>query len=362
MRRVGVLFWAWGASLAGSSGCDGGATAAVCSDGVVGSGEECDDGNLLAGDGCDPACRLEAGADAGADAGPDAVPDEGLDAEADAASDGPLVIAGGDVSGSWCGPSQVNASVTVPAGETLEICAGSVVTFAPEAAMTVAGTLALRGTAGARVTLTSSAQWPGLVVSGTLDGAFADFRNAARCVDGRRGSAITIGDSTFEGCDASIRVASGGTFDRTVVRGGAALGISGGILRMTDSSIDLGHRGTPPDCTNFDAGGAVLDHVRIGGCHCPLHVNRTTEEVTVTNSVFDEAAVPVMIAQSTATFHGNHFLGSGPGMMDIGGSIAADVAGNYWGGGAPDISTSDPGQFTGTADYSTGPIPGAGPR
>lgn len=31
----------------------------ACSDGVLGPGEQCDDGNLIAGDGCSPECTLE---------------------------------------------------------------------------------------------------------------------------------------------------------------------------------------------------------------------------------------------------------------------------------------------------------------
>jgi cysteine-rich repeat protein len=35
------------------------ADATGCGDGVLGPGEECDDGNTMSGDGCDPACRVE---------------------------------------------------------------------------------------------------------------------------------------------------------------------------------------------------------------------------------------------------------------------------------------------------------------
>ncbi len=33
----------------------------ACGDGVAGSGEECDDANAVAGDGCSPGCTTEAG-------------------------------------------------------------------------------------------------------------------------------------------------------------------------------------------------------------------------------------------------------------------------------------------------------------
>lgn len=38
---------------------DGGDTNAVCGDGALAAAEECDDGNLTPGDGCDAACRLD---------------------------------------------------------------------------------------------------------------------------------------------------------------------------------------------------------------------------------------------------------------------------------------------------------------
>ena len=59
-----------------------GGTVAMCGNREVERGEECDDGNLAAGDGCSPVCRFEidAGADAGVDAGD-------LDARADVPRD-----------------------------------------------------------------------------------------------------------------------------------------------------------------------------------------------------------------------------------------------------------------------------------
>ena len=49
----------------------GQAKRATCGDGVLDDGEQCDDGNLAAGDGCSPTCRIEptAGGGGGCDAG-----------------------------------------------------------------------------------------------------------------------------------------------------------------------------------------------------------------------------------------------------------------------------------------------------
>src|SRR5262249_22987184 len=124
---------------------------------------------------------------------------------------------------------------------------------------------------------------------------------------------------------------------------------------------DLQHPSQAPDCTDWSGGSATLDHVRFTGCHCPLHFNSTTSPITVTNSIFDAASVPVMIAASTATFSHNHIIG-GLHMGDIGGSIHANVAGNYYGGHAPNVSSTDNTQFMGLTDFSTTPFTDVGPR
>jgi hypothetical protein len=63
------------------------------------------------------------------------MPDAG---RSDAGADAPVVpfdagpemeVAGGSVMGSWCGAVHVTANATVDAGQTLTICAGSVVRF-----------------------------------------------------------------------------------------------------------------------------------------------------------------------------------------------------------------------------------------
>jgi cysteine-rich repeat protein len=49
---------------AGTLDADGGAGgigSAVCGNGILESGEHCDDGNVVAGDGCSPLCELEEG-------------------------------------------------------------------------------------------------------------------------------------------------------------------------------------------------------------------------------------------------------------------------------------------------------------
>lgn len=301
-------------------------------------------------------------------------PDGGASDAAIAVDGGPPVVAdagparverGGDVSGSWCGAVDVTGTVTVPVGSTLTVCAGSILRFATRAGMTVGGTLVLAGTAARRITMTASGtRWPGIDASGTVSGDFTDVSAAVTGVLGRTASVVRLDDSSIATSTTTVTLANGGTFDRTRLIGGGAITITGGVLRMTDSVIDQLHPIDAPDCTIWGGGGAVLDHVRLTGCHCPLHINRTTLPLTVTNSILDGATNPVMISNTTATFHGNHFDGVGVLMLDIGdgNGIVADVADNYWLGSAPDIATARPDQFRGTAMYSTTPLAGVGPR
>lgn len=275
-------------------------------------------------------------------------------------------VAGGPVSGRWCGRYSVLGDVEIPAGEILELCPTAVVAFEEGASLTVSGTLRATPVEGeGPAVLSADDLWGGIRVDGAVEGALR-IERATLCLDGTQGSRIDLTDSTLEGCQAGIRLAAGGTFTRTRILGGSTVYVSGGILSMSDSTLDLGHPTRSPDCTSVSGGGLILDHVRFTGCHCPIHINRADATVSVSASIFDGAAVPMMIARTSgATFSGSHFLGTGPGIQDIGGSsgeIQAHVAGNYWGGDAPDIDTGDPSQFTGADTWLDAPIDGVGPR
>lgn len=298
----------------------------------------------------------------------------GLDAGTDAGQDAPLADAGpemdvaaGDVSGSWCGAIHVTGAVTVPTGETLTVCAGSIIRFDATAELTVQGTLVLDGTAAARVTLRSDDVWPGLNVSGSVQATFSDVTQATRCVLGTATSTISFEDSTLVAAGASgpvARLANGGRFDRSSLLGGGTIAITGGVLAMTDSVIDQMHGPRTPDCTDWAGGGMTLDHVRITGCHCPIHINSADEVVSITNSILDGATNPIMIANCDATITHNNFSGTGTLVLDIGdgNGIIADVSDNYWDGGAPDVGTTRPDQFTGTDVSSTTAFTDVGPR
>lgn len=313
-------------------------------------------------------------ADAGRDAGllardaftttPDAASfDTGPRADA-----GSMSISGGDVSGDWCGTIEVTGSVTVPLGSTLSLCAGASVRFASGVGMTVNGTLALPGARELPITLDAAERWVGLVVSGTVDGAFVNIAHANQAVDGRAGSVITLNDSTISTSGATLRLANGGTFDRTAIRGGSTVFITGGMLRMSDSILDLEHDTLTPDCTDWTSGGAILDHVRFTGCHCPIHIVHSSLEFTITNSILDGATNPVMIADSVATFTNNDLIGISSLVLDIGAGrsgIECNLAGNYWEGpmgNVAQIGTSNPSQFTGGDVVLAARVPGAGPR
>jgi hypothetical protein len=296
----------------------------------------------------------------GADAGTGSDPDSGVGEPVN-----PTVVSGGDVSGEWCGAIQLDGTANVPAGQTLSICPGTTISVKgaiPPVRLTVQGSLQINGSESSRVRFTNSGGWDGIKVSGTLQGAGLEISGATLCLDGQSGSTIDLEYVEISGCQRTMQLSNGGSFRHANVHGSSTVVIAGGMLRMSDSVIDVGRALSGPDCTSVNGGGLELDHVQFTNCHCPLHINRTTDQVTITNSIFDGASVPVMIANSDALFSGNNFISSGPEFMDIGGGITANIAGNFWGGDAPRISTSNRSQFTGTGDYAASPIPGAGPR
>ncbi len=268
------------------------------------------------------------------------------------------------MSGVWCGAVRVLDTVTIRDGEELEVCAGSTVTFDGEmgTALVVQGTLRVRGEAGNSVRMVGARPWRGLRVGGTFDADHLLLSDGANCIEGTDTASITVRDARLEACQTAFALAGGATFERTHVQGGASVRITGGILRMTDSVIDLGHPRQSPDCTNFAGGGAVLQHVHFRGCHCPLHINSAPEGIDVRDSVFDEAAYAVMIARTEAVFRGNHFAAGMDHFLDIGGDFSADLAENYFQGDAPRLASGDLSQFTGAEDYSEEPFDDVGPR
>lgn len=272
------------------------------------------------------------------------------------------VLAGGDAAGRWCGHITLQGTVTVPAGQTLAVCAGSEVEAVGGAtALVVLGTLEVQGTAELPVRFGGDG-WRGLRVGGIFNGQHFELTGAAQGIEGGPESSIFARHALITDCDQALVLANGGRFDNSTLRRGNALQISGGVLRMTDTLVTLEHDTRSPDCTNFDGGGAVLDHVRFTGCHCPLHINAAPEGVVVTNSIFDGAANPVMIAQTEADLRGNHFEGTDAHLLDIGGGFRADITGSYFGGGAPRLSSRNQAQFVGADQFSATPIPGVGPR
>lgn len=275
----------------------------------------------------------------------------------------PSDIAAGDVSGAWCGAVSVLGDVVVPVGQTLTVCAGATVSFTAGSSLTVRGTLQVDGTSAAPVFFYAAAadRWPGIGAQGTVVATYFDVSGAAVALETLAGADVTVTRGWLHDNDYGLRIGGGGTFDHVAVSGGSTVSMSGGQLSMTDSIIDLIHPTLSPDCTNFSGGGATLTHVRFTGCHCPLHFTHTDGDVTIADSLFDGAAVAMMIAETRATAHGNAFIATGSAIQDIGGGIVADVSGNYW--EAPTaLSTTMAAQFTG-ADMQLDAAPAdVGPR
>ena len=283
-------------------------------------------------------------------------------------TDGPPIRAQvrvqGDLSGHLCGDVELTGPSVVPAGASLVLCAGTVVTVTggAVAGLAIAGELVLEGAVEAKVRFEGRPGWRGLRVGGLLRGQHFEIYDASTGIEGAREGRIDLAFGHIERCQTGFRLENGGDFDHVDIIGGSSLVITGGSLNMTDSLVDFQQPQVGPDCVVWNGGGAVLDHVRFTNCHCPIHINRADLDITVSDSVFDGAAVPVMIAQSRAIFRNSHFDGAQTDFLDIGGSIDCDLADNYFGGLAPNIGTGDPSQFQGAMNFLLAPVPGVGPR
>jgi hypothetical protein len=288
------------------------------------------------------------------------IPDAGSPMD-DTGEPGAVVIAGGDVAGMWCGIYAVTGDARVPPGQTLSLCPDTRVSFADGVVLEVEGTLTVDGSTAIARLFANDDRWGGLRVNGAFEANGVEISGAEQCVVGGPSSAIRIERAMILACGQSLQLANGITLREATVLGGDTAVVTGGTFDVARTTLDLRHPLAAPDCTHFNGGGAVIDHVRFTGCHCPLHFSRASAPVTVTASIFDGATIPAMLASMDVTFTGNHFEGSGPHLQDIGGRFTANIANNYFEGGPPEISTDDPSQFIGADMYSTEPFAGVGP-
>lgn len=352
MRR-GAQVLRYGMVLVGLGGC-GDDAGPYRPPGRMGDASGGADGALTA---TDASVRSDTGIDA-------ATPlDAWFDPEAAVDEEAGVTTRAGDLTSDLCGATLIAADAVVPMGHTIHVCPGASVTFVDGARIEVRGTLALDGTAAAPISFAPMAtSFGGLVVFGSLTGSQLSIRGASLAIDGRAGSTIELADVSISESANTLSLENGGTFARAQIMGGGIISVRGGSLAMIDSVIDLGHPELVPDCVSWSGGGAQLTHVRITGCHCPIHITHATAPWVAEDSIFDGAFNPVMIANATATFRRNHFEGSNTLMLDIGEGIDADVGDNYWEGAAPDIGTRDRSQFRNADRYATSPIAGVGPR
>jgi hypothetical protein len=229
-------------------------------------------------------------------------------------------LAAGNASGVLCGNVTAAGSITVKAGDTLELQAGTVLAMPEGANLHVDGTLTVSGTKDAPVQITSSGAWGGIDNAGTLNVSFAK---------------ITGQDAAFSQ--------------------------STGTATFTDVTLDLLNPVVGPDCTSINGGAVTLDHTRFTGCHCSIHLNAGTT-LTVTNSILDGSSDSIMMTAVKAEVHHSNLTSLGAQLYDLGGSIDADVSGNFYGGGAPSISSGDPGQFKNASTFATAAFTDVGPR
>lgn len=264
--------------------------------------------------------------------------------------------------GIWAGRVELVDDVTVAEGKTLEVCPGTIVSpLKGTAKIFVNGTLTFSGSKTAMIEFEEN-PWSGIHVMGTLNGGYVKLNSVQTCIEGKNESQIELVGAQLTMCDQAFILWNGARFDRLLALGGRTSAVNGGVLSMIDSLFDLRHNGVPPDCLYWSAGGALFDHVRVTGCHCPIHATQAPEGFKATNSVFDGASVPIMIAGTIGELAGNNVPEGQPDILDLGGDMTIEVGNNYWGGDAPSIITDAETQFRGIETYASDPFDGAGPR
>jgi hypothetical protein len=237
--------------------------------------------------------------------------------------DTPSSSIAGDVEGTLCGNLTATDALHIAAGKKLVLGAGTVLTMPASKGITVDGELDLSGTKAEHVVVAWPQDASGWSINGTLNATFTEI--------------------TGSGFGAGLSVSSTGT------------------LSLTDTLYDQGTPSQSPDCIPVEGGTVTLDHAKITGCHCPLHVDSGTT-ITTTNTILD-GADPIMVAHASIFMHQTSFHYTEAGdLYDLGGAITSDLAGNYYGGGAPTIFPPGDGNFGNTSNFSTTPLTDVGPR
>ncbi len=257
----------------------------------------------------------------------------------------------GDISGTidadtvWSGSVRVVGDVTIAAGVQVTVEPGTQIQIALNTFINVAGSFSAVGTADTPVVLAPiDAGFNGVKVlsGGSAVLSFVDATKAAMLLRCEAGAArCELSDSQVFMVGKALDTDADAKILRTTINDMANGGVTlrtGATVEIIDSTLFS----STHDIIIASGGNLVVDYSEIGGAqasyeHCNFHIG-SAESVRVTNSNIISSIYGIMIGNSTgAVFNNNNFLENNPGqdVLDLGGTRAADMTGNYWDQGAP---------------------------
>jgi hypothetical protein len=273
-----------------------------------------------------------------------------------------------------CGNVRLDAAKVVPAGKTLTICAGSTVTAAATASLTVQGKLLVQGAAGKPVKLAGAQAtptgWPGLVVAsgGEVSATYLEIRNASTAMETKAGANFTIDHLVIEGCESMLALASGGSIAHGTMhglgqqQGDSPISINNASPKFTDTVVNQGAFG---GVDMIVVGGAmsspVFDRMDVADSHCAFHFN-SGNGITISNSFIHHNAYGLMVvaSQGNHIVHNNFQDNAPTNIGTCAGAASAEVKDNYFAGAPFDGSCTRLLTATGASPMTPYPT-GVGP-
>ena len=265
------------------------------------------------------------------------------------------------LSGDWI----LADNATVSAGVTLTINAGATLHGASGKSLTIAGTLAVNGTAAAPVTFQSQAHagpggWGGLVVSagGTANLNWIAFHDAGTALTLAGNSHYTIDHITIDTSTSSANVASDGTINHGSISGEdthtPAFMVNNASPHVTDTVFHHGSMGSDYIIVGGTGSAPIFEYIEVANSHCAFHNNAGV--VTVSNSYIHNNAYALMLESSMTNFSTTNFENNQINIGDCFGGTAS-LNGCYVQG------TTFTGTNCGSASSPAGsPLTGVGPR
>jgi hypothetical protein len=252
-----------------------------------------------------PLVACTVGDDPGPSGGDDVPGDEHGTGDGDGGGDGTGEGISGNITAdtTWTGTVRIKGATTIAAGVTVTVDPGTTLNFANTTRIQVDGTLAIAGTAAAKVNLQAEAgatYYGGFTVNGTLDMAYAVFKGGA--ISMNTGAMVTITDSKMWGAGGDYVIMNGGTLDMSYSQVGADPGV-------TDTT------------------------------HCNLHFNAGT--ISVTRSNINGAPYGLMFYGGTGAIFTNNNWFDNPKDIDATAGVSGDFSGSWFDKGQPATGGAD---------------------